>query len=267
MFAGLSRANLGRLSDALADFEEALAIAERNGDRFWRPRLVSHMGWVHRELQALERARELDARALRIARENPSPWTPESEALINLCVDEVRAGRPDQASELLAGLEAASQQGVWLHWLNQLRLAAAAAEHWAARGDFDAATAKADRLLEIARPLHALSYCCAAERVRAEAALHTGAGTERAAERLGAALAELEAFPAPLEGWKSARILGLLHDRRGDAPQALRAFASAARDVRTIAAGTRDDTLRSGFLTSPEVSEVLDRASRPSDVA
>ena len=137
--------------------------------RFWRPRLVSHLGWVHRELQAPERAREFDARALEIARENPSPWTPEADALINLCVDDVRSGHPDRAAELLARLEAGARQGSWMRWLNELRLEAAAAEHWAARGDFDVAAARAARLLEIARSLGARTYCCAAERVRLEA--------------------------------------------------------------------------------------------------
>ena len=69
MFKGLARANLGRMSEALDDFADAIAMARRNHDRFWLPRLTSHLGWVHRELGALERARELDFEAVRIARE------------------------------------------------------------------------------------------------------------------------------------------------------------------------------------------------------
>jgi tetratricopeptide (TPR) repeat protein len=215
MFAGLSRANLGRPSEALAEFQQALSLAERNGERFWRPRLLSQLGWVHRELQAPERAREFDARALDIARESPFPWTPEADALINLCVDDVHTGNPARAAELLASLEAGARRGGWLRWLNELRLEGAASEHWIARGDYDAAVGRATRLLELARNLGARTYCCAAQRFRAEGALHAGAGLEKAAERLSAALADLEPFPAPLEGWKSARVLGLLHDRLG----------------------------------------------------
>jgi len=260
MFAGLSRVNLGRTSEALADFQQALSLAERNGDHFWRPRLVSHLGWVRRELQAPERAREFDARALEIARESPHPWTPESDALINLCEDDVRSGHPDRAAELLARLEAGARQGTWLRWLNELRLEATAAEHWAARGDFDAAASRATRLLEIARSLGARTYCCAAERVRLAGALHSGADVEGAAGRLAAALAELEAFPAPLEVWKSARVLGGALERLGRGPEARRAFDTAARAVRTIAEGTHDEALRTGFLASAAVREVLERA-------
>jgi tetratricopeptide (TPR) repeat protein len=260
MFLGMARANLGRMSEALADFEQGLALAERNGDSFWRPRLVSDQGWVHRELQAPERARELDARALQIALEHPSPWTPEADALINLCVDDVRSGHPDRAAGLLARLEVGARQGAWLRWLNELRLEAAAAEHWAARGDYDTAAARASRLRDLARPLRARNYGCAAERLLGRAALASGTGLEAAATRLAATLADLEAFPTPLEGWKSARVLGLLHERIGDRGAAGRAFALAAREVATIAAGTHDESLRGGFLASADVREVLERA-------
>ena len=95
MFQGAARAQPGRMSEGLRDLEQAEVFAARNGDRFWQPRLVSIQGWIHRELAAVEQARELDTRALAIARANPSPWTPEVDALLNLCVDGVRAGDPD----------------------------------------------------------------------------------------------------------------------------------------------------------------------------
>jgi tetratricopeptide (TPR) repeat protein len=259
-FAALSRANLGRLSEAIGDFEQALALAERNRDAFWGPRLVTNLGWVRRELQAPDRAREFDMRALEMARENPHPWNPEAEALINLCVDDVRTGHQERAAELLARLEADARQSAWMRWMRELRLEAAAAEHWVARGDLDVAASRAARLLEIARPLGARTYCCAARRVRLQAALHTGTGIDKAASRLATALAEFETSPAPLEAWKSGRLLGLAWERLGKAPQARRAFDIAARAIRTIAAGTLDEGLRSGFLDSPPVHEVLERS-------
>ncbi len=260
MFRGLSRANLGRCTDALADFEQGLALAESNGDRFWRPRLVSHLGWVRRELQAPASAREYDERALEIAREKPSPWTPEAEALINLCVDDVRAGNATRAAEMLATLEEGAREGGWLRWMNELRVEAVAGEYWLALGDHAAARARAARLLRISNALGARSYRCAAQRVRAEAALHDGLDLEAATGGLAEAIADLEPFAAPLEGWKSARVLGRALDRLGRADEAGRAFLSAAAHVRTIAAGTRDDGLRGAFLASAPVREVLERA-------
>jgi tetratricopeptide (TPR) repeat protein len=262
MFVGLARANLGRFSEALDDFADAMAVARRNDDRFWLPRLVSHLGWVHRELGALERAREYDTEALRLARERPVSWAPESEALLNLCVDDVRVGQVDQASALLAELQAKATGSSWLRWINDLRLAAVSAEHWAARGEHDRAVEHAARLSDLARKLGARDYRCAAERVRAGAALARDGDFEEAARRLDAALAEMRRTPAPIEAWKSARVLALLRRRLADEDGAQAAFEEAARAVRTIAAGVRDESVRDGFLRVPAVREVLDEAAR-----
>jgi tetratricopeptide (TPR) repeat protein len=256
MFLGLARGNLGRLSEALDDFGDAIAAARRNDDRYWQSRLVSNQGWVHRELGARALAREHDAEAIRLAREQPE-WGPETEALLNLCVDDVRDGRTDEALARLAEVQARATRNSWMRWMSDLRLAAATAEHWAVRGDPARADEEGLRLAEIARRLGSRGYRCSAERIRGQAALERDQVGKDAADRLEAALAELRRFPAPLEVWKSARTLGLLRRRLGDEDGATQAFAEAARAVRTIAAGVRDDTLRDGFLGLAEVREVL----------
>jgi tetratricopeptide (TPR) repeat protein len=258
MFRGLARANLGRMSEALDDFADSIGLGRRNHDRFWLPRLASHLGWVHRELGALERARELDAEAVRIAGE-PTAWGPEGEVLLNLCLDDVRDGHPERASALLAELEARADESSWLPWMSQLRVAAAVAEHWAVRGDHSRALGNADRLSALARRLGARDYACAAERFRAGVALERGEGLDRVAASLGAALADLKLHPAPLEAWKSARVHAIVRRRLGDEEGARTAFAEAEGAVRTIAAGVRDDGLREGFLSLPAVREVLTR--------
>jgi tetratricopeptide (TPR) repeat protein len=259
MFLGLSRANLGRISEALDDFADAVVVARRNDDRYWLPRLVSHLGWVHRELGALERAREHDTEAVRLAREWPI-WGPESEVLLNLCVDDVRVGHAERASALLEELHAKAEGSSWLRWVSDLRLSAASAEHWAARGDPSQATEHAARLADLARRLRAWNYLGAAERIRGGAALELGQDLEGAARRLETALTALRRTPAPLEAWKTARLLGVLRRRLGDTEGARSAFAEAARSVRTIAEGVRNDALREGFLRLAAVREVLDAA-------
>jgi tetratricopeptide (TPR) repeat protein len=256
MFKGLARGYQGRLSEALADFEDAIALARRNDDRYWLPRLAGHVGWIHRELGALARARELDAEAVRIARERPI-WGPEAEVLLNLCIDEVRDGHPERASAVLAELEAKAEETAWLQWLSRLRVAAAAAEHWAVRGDHARALSFAERLLAQARDLGARDYACTAERIRAGAALAGAFPIEAAEGALSAALAELRSRPAPLEAWKAARLLAALRRRIGDEEGAREALGASARAIRTIAAGVRDEALRASFLGQEEVAEVL----------
>jgi tetratricopeptide (TPR) repeat protein len=260
MFLGLSRANLGRISEAIDDFTDAMAVARRNDDHYWLPRLVSHLGWVHRELGALDRAREYDTEAVRLARDRPEPG-PEVEVLLNLCVDDVRVGRAEEASALLAELQAKAAGSSWLRWMSELRLAAASAEYWAARGDHARAREHAARLAEIAERLGARNYRCTAERIRAGVALELGEDVAGAADRLEEALAPLRRTPAPLEAWKSARLLAVLRRRLGQEDAARAAFAEAARNVRTIASGVRDESLREGFLRLAPVREVLEAAA------
>jgi hypothetical protein len=87
--------------------------------------------------------------------------------------------------------------------------------------------------------------------------LARGEDLRSAASDLETALAGLRKSPAPLEAWKACRVLALLKRRLGDEAGARASFEEAARSVRTIAAGTRDEMLRAGFLALPEVLEVL----------
>jgi tetratricopeptide (TPR) repeat protein len=260
LFVGLARVSLGRVGDGLRVFKETIDVVRRNGDRFWLPRLVSQLGFVHRELFALERARELDTEGLRLAQEKPGPWAPKADSLLNLCVDDVRVGNIERAAATLAELEAQTAQSPWLRWMNELRLETAAAEHWVARRDWEHVVERADRLGEVADRLGARGYRCTAERHRLEAALARDTGVEEGVARLAAAREALRSFRAPFETWKAGRLLGLGYRRLGDAERARRAFAEAADDVRSIAAGVGDEKLREGFLAAAPVREVLEAA-------
>ena len=138
MFFGLSRVHLGRISEALEDFRDAKAQARRNDDRYWLPRIVSHLGWVHREMGALERAREWDTQALALARERRlgpgARGAPEP-------VRRRRAAGPRRRRPPLSSPSSRRRRRStsWMRWISDLRLAVAAAEHWMARGDCDRA--------------------------------------------------------------------------------------------------------------------------------
>jgi len=170
---------------------------------------------VHRELLALDRARELDAEALSLARERPVTWAPEADALLNLVVDDVRVGNVERAEAALSDLERRSGETNWLTWMNELRLRTAAAEHWAARGEWSRATEMAARLLDHARRVGARGYVCSAERVRLAAAVAEDRDVEPAIRRLEEAIEGLRDFEAPLETWTSWRLLGRAYSISG----------------------------------------------------
>ena len=261
MFVGLAQVKLGRVSEGLETFLAAISLARRNGDRFWLPRLVSQMGWAHREILAPERALEFDTEAHRLMQEAGLPTTPETDALLVLATDAVHMGDLGRASALLAELEEKTTDGTWFRWMDELRLATVSAEHFAAREEWDQAAEAAGQLLVRARRLGARDYRCTAERVRALAALARGEDLEAMTRRLEEAMAEGRRSPMPLETWRVGRVLGLLRRQAGDRTGAAKAFGEAAEAVRTIASGIADTTLRQSFLDAAPVREILDGAS------
>src|SRR5258708_12395234 len=48
---GLVRGNLGRMTEPLANLNEGIGIARRNGDLFWFPRLPNSIAWIHPQPQ------------------------------------------------------------------------------------------------------------------------------------------------------------------------------------------------------------------------
>jgi len=60
-------------------------------------------------------------------------------ALLNLCVDAARLADPESATEYLASAEAALLRSDWMRWMSELRLEAAAAEHFLAKGALELA--------------------------------------------------------------------------------------------------------------------------------
>lgn len=74
--------------------------------------------------------------------------------------------------------------------------------------------------------------------------------TEALAEEIGL-LGEL---------WQVRAALGELHERRGEPGEASRAFARAARILRTLASSIGDEAVRENFLAASPVRDVLGRA-------
>jgi ATP/maltotriose-dependent transcriptional regulator MalT len=121
------------------------------------------------------------------------------------------------------------------------------AEHWLLRGDLDQASGYAETLLVNSQRTGARKYVALAHKIRAEIAMAQG-DNDAAEAGFDAALEALREHPTPLVAWKIHAALGRLRRQ---------SYASAAAIIETIAAQVRDETLRTTFLNSPAVQEVV----------
>jgi serine/threonine protein kinase/tetratricopeptide (TPR) repeat protein len=255
---GLTRGNLGRISAALATLNEGIKMAQRNGDRFWFPRLPNCIGWIHRELQDFDHALEHDQHGLEVGREH-HVLEAEANSLINLGIDYDHTGKSGETLSTFREAESIFERDAWFRWRYNIRLQAGTCEHWLAQGDLTQAREYANRLLNVATHYQARKYIAVAHKLLAEIAMACDDRAEAEAE-LNIALEVLREYPAPLAEWKTYAVLGKLRSQLGDTSSAREAFSQAAAIVNSIAANTDDHRLRQTFLNSRAVKEVLEGA-------
>jgi tetratricopeptide (TPR) repeat protein len=259
-FLGLARGNRGRMSQALSTLDRGMEMGRRNGDRFWLPRLASHVGWIHRELQDFDRAIEHDQEGLALARENRVVEA-ETSALLNLSLDYTQAGRLDEALEILDRLEKERSRGHWFGWLYEIRLDGALTEHWLARGDMPRAAGHARRLMAVAGPRGAHTYVATAYRALFEVSFQER-DLASAASHVAAAFDELRSHPAPVCAWRLHAAMGRLRAAAGNRAGAREAYREGSVVVRGIADGVEDSDLKGIFLGSTAVRAVLEGEAR-----
>jgi len=254
-FLGLLRGNMGRMSEALETLQEAIEMARRNGDHFWLARLPNCLGWIHRELGDFGRAVELDLQGIEIARED-HVLEAEANSRINLGIDHTHTGKREKTLDEFHSVEDIFKRDAWFRWRYSIRLQAATSEYWLAQGDLAQATEYARRLLDVAADYDSRKYVAWAHKLLAEVAIAQG-DEMRAEAEFNTALEKMRERPVPLVAWKIHAALGRLLDHRGDRPSARLAFAQASTIVQAIAASVSDDALRTKFLNSSSVQEVL----------
>jgi tetratricopeptide (TPR) repeat protein len=83
--------------------------------------------------------------------------------------------------------------------------------------------------------------------------------TKRAIDHLNEAHTLAEKIGLPKELWQIQSRIGELYERRGETEEAWEAFSQAAQTLRMLAGKIRDEELREGFLSAPQVRRVLGR--------
>ena len=186
---------------------------------------------------------------------------PEAEAnsLINTGIDHIEAADGEDRLAIFAEVESIFARDDWFRWRYNLRFQAAQGEHWLRAGDLGRAREFADRLHDLAAHHEARKYMAVAHTLRGRIAMANGEH-EAAISEIRAALDVLRAYPAPLQAWKTYAVLGRLRAQMGGTDAARRAFGESAAIVRHIAENVEEDALRSTFLNSVAVREVVEGA-------
>jgi DNA-binding winged helix-turn-helix (wHTH) protein/tetratricopeptide (TPR) repeat protein len=258
-FMGLVSGNTGRMSKALAVFNEAARIAERNGDRFWLSRLPNSLGWIYRELQDFERALEHDHKGLEIARRDQLPEI-EANALLNFCQEYARQGAAEKWQAAFRQIGDVIERHPWMRARYQMRLHSISAEYRLATGDFEHAEEEAARLLELNTRYEYHKDEAVTRKLLAEIAAARGQ-TGKAEAELEKSLALLRKYPAPLVSWRVYSALGRVHTLGKKMDAARAAYHEAASIIGQIAGGVDDESIRNIFLSSAAIREVLDEVA------
>jgi tetratricopeptide (TPR) repeat protein len=254
-FLGLSRGNLGRMSEALTTLTEAIDMARRNGDLFWYPRMPNCIGWIHRELQDFEGALKHDAEGLGVSRQH-HVLEAEANSLINLGIDYTHSGKTDETISTFDEVRDIFKRDAWFRWRYNIRLEAATAEHWLRQGNLSKAREFAQRLLDTASRYEVHKYIAVAHKLIAQISIAAG-DTAGGESELMSAFEELRHYPVPVVAWKTYAELGRLKSSLGDLSAARDSFAQAAEIVNACAANIDDTSLRETFLHSDAVREVM----------
>ena len=167
---GMSLGRRGRFGEALEILHEAQRLAELTGERVQFARLPNTIGWLHRELQDLEGALELDLEGIRLT-QGLGDTESEINSRINAGQVYLLLGEPARAYEHLEQAETLLKPFQWFNWLFKARLEAELASYWIARGDTQRAAGHASAVIEITERSLVWKYMAWARRLLGDIAL------------------------------------------------------------------------------------------------
>jgi tetratricopeptide (TPR) repeat protein len=229
--SGLALIGRGDYDEALARFEEGLALSEKVGDEKYRHRLLNSLGWLASECGDLDRAIDLNSRGAEGARKRDDHET-IANAELNLADIFLAQGDLTLAQEFLDGVYRLAHDPAtsdWMKWRYSTHLFVSLGELWLARGDLAKAQEFADQCLDIATRTNSRKYVVRGQRLRGEIALAQRQWDD-AEVWLRQALLLARSVGNPPQLWKTYLAMGRLHTETKRLELA-RASYQGARDV------------------------------------
>jgi hypothetical protein len=170
-------------------------------------------------------------------------------SVINLAMDHLHANDPANVCSAMNTAASLLSRDAWFRWRFEIRFLHARAEQTLAKTD-------AIALLEKATRYGAQKYTVIARTLLARIAM-LSADFETAAQEIQAACSILGRYPAPLCAWRAYAMLGRIERQGGNLHASDTAYRLAVSNIRHIADYVHDHRLRSTFLRSDAICEVL----------
>ena len=175
---GIIYGALGRLSEAKETLKSGLNHLDIGDERFWKPRFLNTLAWVHSEAGEIEEALRLNEEALAEALPTNNPETIHN-AEINVGENHLQMGNMDEAGEVLEN-EWGKIKGPgisYVRWRYKTRLLIALAELYEKTGERKKALDFANKALKMAKDKGAKKHQAKALYVKAKVLYQTRPST------------------------------------------------------------------------------------------
>jgi class 3 adenylate cyclase/tetratricopeptide (TPR) repeat protein len=262
--SALALTGKGDYDEALARFEEGLALSEKVGDEIYHHRLLNTLGWLLIECGDLQRALDLNQRGTVGARKRGDPET-IANAELNLADIFLARGDFPLAQECLDGVYRLVHDPAtsdWMKWRYSMHLFASLGDFWLARGDPARAQEDADQCLDIATRTHSQKYLVKGWRLRGETA-RARRQWDEAAGWLQQALTLAQTIGNPTQLWKTHLALGHLHAGARRPEQARQAYQDARAVIEQVKANVQNPELRTSLERSLLAYQLYDPSMFP----
>jgi tetratricopeptide (TPR) repeat protein len=258
-FLGLTLADLGRMSEALSLLQSELEIARTDGYGYWVPIMLNAISRLYGEIGDVDAAL---CHAEEASRETFGEDTELAvESRLNMAAACSRLGHLDRAASLLAEADGLTKQGIIHEWLWRIHLDVRVGELALSRGAPTVASDYARKAAALARRYGVWKQVVMAERLLAEAAAAEG-DWPGAGALVQQALDTLGMHPVPIIAWKVHATAARIHRHRGQRAEAAAALDRARTEVRRLSEQIHEERLKTTFLESHDVRDVMSDASR-----
>ena len=241
------RGDYGRAFEA---FRRGQEEAEIIGDRYLLAQVFNMRGWLYRDLGDYENALKFDKEGVDFAKQWGKP-SPEISARLNICLDMLLLGDPNQVLDLLDEIEEQINTGSFgfHNWRWQLRLLHTRGLCFLALDKPENALALAEEGLPLAEINRTRKYIALNNNLRGMA-LAELKKVDEAIAALEKAISLADEIQYQPIRWGSRKHLADIYQHKGREKEAKNILAEAKQIIQTIASELENEKLRSLFLNS-----------------